>query len=100
MVSTNVSGEPPWYLYIVLTVEGALYTGITTDVERRFQEHCDMYRGVPGARGAKYFRSHQPAEVVYQETLPDRATAARREHAVKALSRARKMALIRGLGLE
>ena len=75
-----------WYLYILRCGDGSLYTGITTDVERRLREHR---RGT----GAKYTRSRGPLEVVHTEELPDKSSALRRELAVKALSRREKLVL-------
>lgn len=83
-----------WYVYIVQTSQERLYTGITTDVERRFQQHLDVYQSRPNAKGAKYFRGHEPVAVVYTETCLDRSAASQRENAIKRMSRAQKMALI------
>ena len=68
---------------------GKLYTGISTDVERRYREH-----GEGGSKGARFFRGDPPAELVYTEAAADRAAASRREAAIKSLSRAEKLALI------
>jgi len=70
--------------------DGSLYTGITTDVQRRFKEHCSP------DKGARFFRGRQPVEVVYTETHPDRSSALRRESAIKNLSRNEKIGLITG----
>ena len=83
-----------WYVYIVQTSRQLLYTGIATDVERRFQQHRDAYEGRPNARGAKYFRGHEPVAVVYRESCPSRSVASQREHAIKRMSRSQKLALI------
>lgn len=85
-----------WYLYMIEDEHAHYYTGITTDVSRRFQEHCDSYAGVPNAKGAKYFRSRKPVKVVYQEACDSRAQASRREHALKALPKHKKQALVTG----
>ena len=69
--------------------DGRLYTGITTDVERRFGEHGDP------RKGARFFRGRRPVEVVYTENHPDRSSALRREAAIKRLSRELKLDLIR-----
>ena len=79
---------------------GRFYSGITTDVARRFQEHCDVYARLPGAKGAKFFRSSRPLRVVYQEACADRGEATRRERALKALPKSRKKALIAGVPVE
>lgn len=76
-----------WSVYIVLCQDGSLYTGISTNVARRFDEHRS-------GRGAKFFRSRTPVAVAYLEVGHDRASASRREFAIKKLSKRRKLALI------
>ena len=78
-------------MYILRCADGSLYTGITTDVDRRLAEH----NGEGGA-GARYTRSRRPVEIVYAEAAGDRAEAARREAAIKRLDRAAKLALCAG----
>lgn len=77
-----------WVVYIVQTGSGTLYTGITTDAQRRFREHRS------GKRGARFFRLSPASEIVYREVQPDRATASRREAAIKKMTRSQKLALI------
>ena len=77
-------------LYIVRCADGALYTGIATDVDKRLAEHAS------GVRGAKFLRGRGPLEVVFAEAVGDRASALRLEHRVKRLTRAQKLALVRG----
>lgn len=79
--------ESVWYLYILRCADGSLYTGITTDVMRRFEAH-------QSGKGAKYTRGRSPLELVYQETCGDHSQALKREIAVKALPRAEKLALL------
>lgn len=67
--------------------DGSLYTGIATDVERRFRQHAN-------GQGAKYFRRCRPWRIVYIESGHDRSSAGRRETVIKALSRQKKLALI------
>jgi len=81
--------KPGWYVYIIRASDDRLYTGITTDVERRFNEHSTP-------KGARFFRGRQPLEVVYTENHPDRGSALRRESAIKGLSRVLKLELIEG----
>jgi len=81
-----------WFLYMVETECGALYTGIATDVERRFSEHLAMRSG--GTKGAKYFRGRVAKQVVYTEAFETRSAASKREYELKTWSRARKLALI------
>jgi putative endonuclease len=81
--------DKQWWLYMVRTVSGKLYTGISTDVERRFQQHLQTSLG-QAKQGAKFFRSDAPQAVVYREACADRATASQREAFIKRLSRAEK----------
>ena len=78
-----------WYLYIIRCGDDTLYTGITTDVERRFDEHRDG-----GRRAAKYLRGRGPLELVAQVGVGERRRAARLEHRVKRLSRSEKEHLV------
>lgn len=77
-------------LYIVRCADGALYTGIAADVDKRLAEHAS------GVRGAKFLRGRGPLEVVFAEAVGDRASALRLEHRVKRLTRAQKLELVRG----
>ena len=76
-----------WYVYILCCGDGTLYTGITDDMERRLELHRS-------GKGAKYTRSRLPLELVYQEAVEDRSAALRREAAIKALPRIKKLALL------
>lgn len=82
--------SPTWYVYIIRTDDDQLYTGITTDIQRRWQEHAR------GRAGARYFRGRTPRQLCLLETHPDRSSATRREAAIKRLSRAQKLQLIAG----
>ena len=75
-----------WYVYMLRCGDGSLYTGSTTDVERRLREH-------QGGTGARYTRSRPPVTLAYAEA-PDRSAAQRREAAIKKLPRAQKLKLI------
>ena len=79
-----------WHLYLVRCHDGSLYTGITTDVARRFAEHQEN----KGA-GAKYLRGRGPLVLVFQKKLGGRSLALAVESKVKKLSKARKEDLIR-----
>jgi len=76
-----------WFVYVARCADGTLYTGITTDLERRIAEHN---RG----RGAKYTAARRPVALAWAEAAADRSAASRRERAIKALPRAAKAALI------
>lgn len=79
--------EKSWYLYILRCGDGTLYTGITTDVDRRLEAHRS-------GTGAKYTRGRGPLTVVYREACGNHSEALKRELAVKSLSREQKEALI------
>lgn len=72
-----------WYLYILRCGDGSLYTGITTDVEKRFAAHTE-------GKGAKYTRGRGPLKIVYQEKCGTHSEALKREITVKKLTRQAK----------
>ncbi|MBT0725727.1 GIY-YIG nuclease family protein [Rosenbergiella sp. S61] len=76
-----------WYLYLIQTAKGLLYTGITTDVARRLAEHNS-------GRGAKALRGRGPLTVVFQSPVGDRASALRIEYQIKQLSRLKKLDIV------
>lgn len=78
----------PWFIYMIRADDGSYYTGITTDLARRWREHVSL------KSGAKYFRGRRPEALVYVETCADRSAASRREAAIKQLARAAKQALL------
>lgn len=82
-------GAMVWYVYMLEGADQSLYTGITNDIERRLREHNGKEKG-----GAKYTRSRRPYHLVHTETYPSRSEAARREYAIKLLSRTAKLGLI------
>ncbi|MBR3950226.1 MAG: GIY-YIG nuclease family protein [Oscillospiraceae bacterium] len=79
--------ESVWHLYILRCGDGSLYTGITTDVQRRFTAHC-------AGKGAKYTRGRGPLELVYREVCGSHSDALKREWQVKQLSREEKEMLL------
>ena len=81
-----------WIVYIIESDDGLFYTGITVDMERRWQEHCEVCEG--GKKGAKFFRGRKPERLVFMCSGYDRSTASRYEFEIKKLSRAKKLALI------
>jgi putative endonuclease len=82
-----------WFVYVIEASDGSLYTGVTTDVERRFSEHCGNGKGAN--KGAKFFRGRRPLKIVYTESHPDRGSAQRRESTIKKLTRDEKLRLTR-----
>ena len=78
--------DKTWKLYILRCGDGTLYTGITTDVERRLEEHRS-------GKGAKYTRGRAPLELVYREECDDKSAALKREIEIKKLTREEKLKL-------
>jgi len=78
-----------YYVYMLECADGTLYTGITTDLERRLEEHNSS------DKGAKYTRVRRPVKLVYSEQHPDRSGASKREYEIKhTMSRTQKLTLI------
>ena len=78
----------PWFVYMILGTDEHLYTGITTNMARRWREHSS------GKAGARYFRGRQPAFLCLLEEHADHSQASKREYALKRLQRRAKLALI------
>ncbi|NOT86037.1 MAG: GIY-YIG nuclease family protein [Methylococcaceae bacterium] len=76
-----------WQVYIILCSDQSLYTGISNNVLKRYQQHACQ-------KGAKYFRGRSPLQLVYVEGGHNRSSASKREHAIKKLKSAQKIALI------
>jgi putative endonuclease len=75
------------FVYILLCADGTLYTGWTSDLERRLAAHNS-------GQGAKYTRGRRPLRLIYVEELSGRPAALRREREIKRMRRAEKLALI------
>lgn len=73
-----------WSVYILLCQDNSLYTGITNNLEKRFQEHLN-------GKGGRYTRSHMPLRIIYQETLKSKSEALKREIEIKSWSRTKKI---------
>jgi putative endonuclease len=76
-----------WQVYIILCSDNSLYTGTTTNIERRFSQHKT-------GRGAKYFRGRQPLKLIYLESGRDRNTAVKKELKIKGMKRSEKCLLV------
>ncbi len=74
------------FVYLLRCADGTIYTGWTLDIERRVRTHQQGH-------GARYTRARRPVELIYQECLPSRRAAMRREIEIKKMPRARKLAL-------
>ena len=79
-----------WYLYVVRTAHNQLYTGISTDPNRRLRQHSGELAG-----GAKALRGKGPLALMYQHAFPDRSSASAAEYRFKQLSKAQKEAVVR-----
>ena len=81
--------DSEWFLYMIECADGRVYTGITTDVDRRFEEHREG-----GVKGAKALRGKGPLKLVFQQPMDNRSTASIAESAIKKLSKQQKLLLI------
>ncbi|MBS1258979.1 MAG: hypothetical protein MAG551_02043 [Candidatus Scalindua arabica] len=80
-----------WFLYLIRCKHGRLYTGITTDVERRFEEHNGH-----DTKGSKYLRGKTPLKLVMKKKIGSRSLALKIEAKVKRLSKIKKELLVDG----
>lgn len=78
-----------WFIYLLRTRDGSLYTGIALDVEKRFAEH------VAGIRGAKALRGRGPLELVYRTEVGERGLTQGLEYRIKRLAKTDKEQLVR-----
>ena len=76
-----------WCVYMLLCDDNTIYTGITNDLKKRFENHIS-------GKGAKYLRGRKPLEIVYKENFQNRSMATKREREIKKLNRREKEALI------
>jgi len=77
-----------WFIYLIRCKNGQLYTGITTDVQRRLAEH-------QSSKGAKYLRGRGPLQLVFQQKVGSRSDALKMEAAIKKLPKPAKEEFIR-----
>jgi putative endonuclease len=85
-----------WFVYLLRCADNSLYTGITTDLNRRLDEHNGENNS---SKGARYTRHRRPVVLVYSEALANRTTASQREYAIKQLSRTAKEQLISSVNI-
>ena len=78
----------PWFVYILRCANGSLYTGITTDVQRRLKVHNT-------GKGSAYVRAHRPAKLITFTVSESRSAASRLEYSIKSLSRVKKLAVVK-----
>ncbi len=77
-----------YFLYLLLCKDGSIYTGITTDVKRRFEEH-------EVGKGGRYTRAKKAKKILYTEECGTRSVALTREAEIKSWSRKKKLSLTR-----
>lgn len=77
-----------WFVYMIRTSDAQVYTGITTDMARRWRQHES------GKTGARYFRGRKPVQLCYLEAGHNRATASQREYAIKCFTASAKKQFI------
>jgi len=77
-----------YFVYMVRCSDNTLYTGITTDLERRITEHNTS------DKGAKYTKARRPVTLVYSEKHADRSSASKREFSIKKMTKSNKQLLI------
>ncbi len=84
--------KSPWFLYIIRCSDNSLYTGITLDMDRRFEEHCSQSK-----KCAKYLKGKAPLQLVFTtEAGQDKSAASRLEYRIKRLSKLQKERLVAG----
>lgn len=76
-----------WHVYIISCSDNSLYTGTTTDISRRLNEHNS-------GKGGSYTRARQPVKLLHKEDYSTRSQALKREYRIKCWTRGRKLALI------
>lgn len=79
-----------YFVYILKCKDDTLYTGVTTDLTRRVNEHNGV---LAGKKGAKYTEGRRPVTLVYHEAAKNRSIASARESAIKRMTRAQKLRL-------
>lgn len=79
--------QPVWHIYLLRNADGAIYTGITTDVMRRFQQHCE-------GKGAKALRGKGPLTLLFSQTATCHSDALKLEYRIKQLNKKQKEQLV------
>lgn len=90
MIMARSTRENEHYVYIVECADGTFYTGYTTNIKRRLNEHNYSFK-----RGAKYTRSRRPVKLVYKEQHDSCSAALKRENQIKRLTRKQKIDLLK-----
>lgn len=91
IIADSAPPPQPWFLYLLRTGNGSLYTGISTEPQRRLRQHQGELAG-----GAKALRGKGPLQLVWQQEMPDRASASQAEYQLKQLTKQQKEQLVQG----
>ncbi len=83
----SINAGMPFYVYILLCMDGSFYTGYTGDLNERTRQH-------ENGKGARYTKSHKPQKLAYVELFTSRSSAMKRERAIKKLTHQQKQELI------
>ena len=89
VINRALKPSPIWTVYIVETAQGTLYTGISTDVDRRVRQHSGELKG-----GAKYLRNKAPLQIVATWQADSKSLASKLEYWIKKQPRSKKLQLI------
>lgn len=92
-VASTVPAPALWSIYLVLCTGNVIYTGITNNVTRRYQQHC-------AGNGAKFTRSRPPLQLLCHAVAGDKSTALKLEYAVKQLPRSCKVSFVQSFRME
>ena len=85
----GMTSDTCWFVYIIETVDGFYYTGITTDPLRRYREHRSG-----GSKASRYLRAHVPRRLVFYQKIGSRSLALKVEYHLKQASRTEKRNII------
>lgn len=77
-----------WFVYIIKCADNTLYTGITTDLDRRLNEHNSS------DKWAKYTKMRRPVEMVFSQICEDRSQASKLEYKIKNYTKQQKLSII------
>ena len=86
-----------YFVYMLETQRGTIYTGITTDVQRRYREHLEGLHK-KGAKGAKYTNANKPVRLLYIKEYETKSEALKEEYRIKQLRREQKLLMIEETG--
>lgn len=97
-ISMTAADLKPWTVYMIRCCDGSLYTGITTDIERRVEEHSSIARNATSGvqKGAKALRGKGPLKLVLTYAVSDRSIASKLEYMIKRLNKTQKESLVSG----